>query len=231
MKLRWRQIRRSIWFRPALSALSAVAILAIAPLLGGIVPRSWASWMTRDAVEKTLTILASSMPAVAIFSVATMFSALQAAAQSATPRARSLMTEDRSAQNAISTFIGAFLFSTVGLIGITTGFYDEVGQFIVFVLSLALIGLVTYTLIGWIQRLGRIGGVERPSDDRGGHEGSLQRDAKAPAFGGPRFHEPKKGVEIHAEEVGYVQSRRRRRGQSRPKRTPSCTSWLAPARS
>ena len=207
MKLRWRQVRRSIWFRPALSALSAVAILAIAPLLGGIVPRPWAAWMTRDAVEKTLTILASSMPAVAIFSVATMFSALQAAAQSATPRARSLMTEDRSAQNAISTFIGAFLFSTVGLIGITTGFYDEVGQFIVFVLSLALIGLVTYTLIGWIQRLSRIGGVEEAIRTiEVATKEALQRDAKAPAFGGRMASRPKKGVEIHAEEVGYVQS-------------------------
>jgi len=207
VKLRWRQVRRSIWFRPALSALSAVAILAIAPLLGGIVPRPWAAWMTRDAVEKTLTILASSMPAVAIFSVATMFSALQAAAQSATPRARSLMTEDRSAQNAISTFIGAFLFSTVGLIGITTGFYDEVGQFIVFVLSLALIGLVTYTLIGWIQRLSRIGGVEEAIRTiEVATKEALQRDAKAPAFGGRMASRPKKGVEIHAEEVGYVQS-------------------------
>lgn len=184
-----------------------MAILALAPLLGAIVPRTWAAWMTRDAVEKTLTILATSMPAVAIFAVATMFSALQAAAQSATPRARSLMTEDRSAQNAISTFIGAFLFSTVGLIGITTGFYDDVGCFIVFVLAMALIGLVTSTLIGWIQRLSRIGGVEEAirTIEKATND-ALERDAKAPAFGGRIAKRPAKGIEIHADEVGYVQS-------------------------
>lgn len=134
---------RSIWFRPAAYALAAMAAILFTPLLAGLVPDSWAGAVNLESVETTLNILASSMLAVAIFALATMFSAFQAAAQAATPRARPLMTQDRTAQGAISTFVGAFLFSLLGLIGLTTNFYNEAEVLVLFVLSLLLVVIVS----------------------------------------------------------------------------------------
>ena len=109
---------RSIWFRPALYALASVLTIGLTPIVAVFIPENWTGWINDGAVEQTLEILASSLLAVAIFALATMFQAFQAAAQAATPRARPLMTEDRTAQTAVSTFIGAFLFSLLALIGL-----------------------------------------------------------------------------------------------------------------
>ncbi len=95
-----RRIWQSIWFLPAIYALAAVLAVGVAPVIGGYLPESWVALVEIDALAATLNILASSMLAVAIFSMATMFSAFQAAANSATPRARPLLTQDRTAQTA-----------------------------------------------------------------------------------------------------------------------------------
>ena len=160
LKFYLRRIWQSIWFLPAVYALTAVLAVGVAPVIGGFLPASWVALIKVDALAATLNILASSMLAVAIFSMATMFSAFQAAASSATPRARPLLTQDRTAQTAISTFVGAFLFSLLGLIGVNSGLYGESAVVVLLALTLLLVVHVVLMLIRWIDRLSGFGGVE-----------------------------------------------------------------------
>ena len=155
-----RRIWQSIWFLPAIYAVAAVLAVGVAPVIGGYLPDDWVALVKIDALAATLNILASSMLAVAIFSMATMFSAFQAAASSATPRARPLLTQDRTAQTAISTFVGAFLFSLLGLIGVNSGLYGEAAVVVLLALTLLLVVHVVVMLIRWIHRLSGFGGVE-----------------------------------------------------------------------
>ncbi len=122
-------------------------------------PNGLETILTAEALETILSILASSMLAVAIFSLGTMVSSLEAAASAATPRARHLLTQDRTAQRAISTFIGAFIFSILGIIGLSTGIYDAQSAASIFIATILMIFIVIVMLISWIKRLSEIGGV------------------------------------------------------------------------
>ena len=85
-----------------------------------------------DGVDDLLGVLANTLLAVAIFSLGIMVSSLQAAASAATPRARPLLMQDRTAQNAISVFIGGFIFAIVGTVGLSTNYYDAPARVILF---------------------------------------------------------------------------------------------------
>lgn len=202
------RVVRSIWFRPALYALASVFTIALTPIAAIFVPESWSDWINAAAVEQVLEILASSLLAVAIFALATMFQAFQAAAQAATPRARPLMTQDRTAQTAVSTFIGAFLFSLLALIGLSTGLYAAADLPVLFALTVLLVCVVVYALIRWIQRLSGFGGVEEAilAIERATRE-AIRTEVRRPAIGGsPADAAPDGARPVQPACTGYVQS-------------------------
>lgn len=209
-RLRYYALRawRSIWIRPAAYAVLAVLALAVTPLVQPLIPDSWLFKVEVEMVDRVLDILTSSMLAVAIFSLSTLVTQLNAAAQGATPRTRELLAEDRTAHNAISTFIGAFLFGVLGLIGLHLGLYDQTGLVVLFVLSLLLIALVVVNLILWIRRLSSMGGVgeaiERVEDAASKAFAKLARD---PWMGGREAGEPLPGARpVLSDTTGFVQS-------------------------
>jgi len=204
---RLRRASRSIGVRPSLYALAAVLALALGPLLSRAVPERYLAVLTEEPLRNLLSILASSMLAVAIFSLGTMVSAFQAAAASATPRARPLLAEDRTAQTAIATFIGAFLFSVAGLVGLALGLFDPGGRLILFVLAVAMIGIVVTTLIRWLEALAGMGGVgEAVELVETATAGALTADARTPALGGaPADGRPPAGHPLRIDRFAFVQ--------------------------
>jgi len=86
-----------------------------------------------------------------------MVSAYGSATSTATPRTIALMLADDRSQNALSTFLGTFLFSIVGIIGLSAGYYDDRGRIILFFATIAVIVVITGTLINWIQQLSTFG--------------------------------------------------------------------------
>src|SRR5690606_5779125 len=114
-----RQLVQRMWFLPAAFSLIAVLSIAIAWFLARFAPETLPFTMPSNGVMSILTILASSLLTVAVFALSTMVSALSSASASTSPRAMPLITGDRSAQTSISVFIGAFLFSIVGIIGLS----------------------------------------------------------------------------------------------------------------
>ncbi len=88
-----------------------------------------------------------------------MVSAYGAATSNVTPRAVALLVEDSTSQNALSTFLGAFLFAIVGIIALSTGFYGEQGRVLLFVGTIALIVVIVVTLLRWIQHIALLGRV------------------------------------------------------------------------
>ena len=158
---RWRwligQLWGRMWFRSTLFSLGAVAAALGAVALGPFVPSGSSRQIGADAVGDILGILASSMLTVATFSLSTLVAAYAAATNTATPRATTLLMEDSTAQNALGTFIGAFLFSLVGIIALNTGLYGEEGRVVLFLATLVVVAIVVITLLRWIDRLPRMG--------------------------------------------------------------------------
>lgn len=162
--LQWRlwlgRITRKIWFRAALISILSVMLALASAGLAPFIPYEFSLKIGSDAVDNILTILASSMLAVTTFSLTAMVAAFSRAAQQVTPRATQLLIEDKTAQNALSTFLGAFLFGIVGIIALSTDFYGAQGRVILYIGTILLIAWIAFNLLRWIQALTQFGRVE-----------------------------------------------------------------------
>lgn len=168
MLARWRwvllQLTKRLWFRASLFSLLGIATALLAVVFKDYIPESLPARIGADAVDKILGIIASSMLAVTTFSLSTMVTAYGAASSGVTPRATTLVMEDTTTQNALATFIGSFLFSLVGIIALSTGAYGTQGRVLLFAVTIAVVTLIVYTLLRWIDHLSKLGRVGETID-------------------------------------------------------------------
>lgn len=116
----WNRIREKLWVKPLLMCLLSIAAAFLATLADQPGVREWMPKVSRESVETLLELVASTMLVIAMFSVGSMVAAYASASSSATPRSFPLVLADDTSQNALSTFIGVFIFSVVALIALKT---------------------------------------------------------------------------------------------------------------
>lgn len=202
-----RRAARQLWFTVALYCVLGVLTALSALVLDPLIPDDVSSKIGADAVDRILGILASSMLAVATFSIATMVQAFASAASGATPRATQLLVEDRTAQRALATFIGTFVFSLVSIIALSTGAYGPSGRLVLFFVTLCVIVLIVVMLLRWIDRLSKLGRVGETVDQvEAATRRAIVARRKRPYLGGePDTGAPPVTCEVVASEIGYVQ--------------------------
>ena len=166
--------------------------------------------LSADAVESLLNIIASSMLAVTTFSLGVMTSAFGAASTNVTPRATQLLMEDRLTQNVLSTFIGAFLFSIVGIIVLKTGSYDGRGRTVLFLITIVVIGLVIIQLLRWINHLVSLGRMGTTIDRvEGAARAAIAVRLAEPYLGAHCWRKettvPSAAIAVRAGTIGYIQ--------------------------
>lgn len=207
---RWRLLKfsRKLWVRASFFAVIAVLTALLALAVKDHLPPGLGAGMGADSVDSLLNILASSMLAVTTFSLGIMLSAFGSAAGNVTPRAARLLMDDTATQNALATFLGAFLFSIVGIIALKAGIYGESGRLVLFLVTIAVIVVIVVTFIRWIEILrtfGRMGDtisrVERAARE------SLEARLSSPYLGGkPRPGPvPDDAVPVVSSKTGYVE--------------------------
>ncbi|RYH03431.1 DUF2254 domain-containing protein [Salipiger sp. IMCC34102] len=160
LRYRLNRLFREIWVPIGAYAASGVLAAGVAWVLRGTIPDTWVFKIGADAIDSILNILASSMLAVTTFSLSIMLSAFSSASSTATPRAFTLLKEDHTAQQVLASFIGAFIFSLVGIISLQVGIYGDGGRVILFVATLLVLTLIIVNLVRWIGHLtdfGRLG--------------------------------------------------------------------------
>lgn len=210
MNAKWRilllRITRQLWFRSALYGAFGVVSALIGAVAKPLIPESVAAQIGVSSVGNILGILASSMLAVTTFSLSTMVAAYAAASSNATPRASTLLIEDSGSQGALATFIGAFLFSIVGLIALSTGIYGNSGRLILFAATILMIVMIVVTLLRWINQLSRLGRVSETIDrvERATRE-AMKTLAAAPYLHASPWKEPPPDASsIFSATIGYV---------------------------
>jgi uncharacterized membrane protein len=201
-----RRLVRRIWFRAAMFSLAAIALALLAGVLGPFLPDALAVELGQNSVDSILQIIASSMLAVTTFSLTAMVSAYSAATTTATPRATQLLVADPTSQNALSMFIGSFLFSIVGIVALSTGYYTEQGRTVLFFGTLAVIAIIAITLLRWIAHLAQFG---RMADVIDRVEQAATRAARAfaarPHLGArPPVPVPTRARAVFADDIGYI---------------------------
>lgn len=210
MLTRWKlylgRLTRRMWFRSTLYGAMGVATALAGAFLKFLIPAGLATRIGADSVGNILGILAASMLTVTTFSLSTMVSAYGSASNSATPRAARLLIEDSRAQGALATFIGAFLFSIVGLIALSTGLYGDSGRLVLFGATVGVIVVITVTLLRAIEQFSRFGRLGETIDlvERA-TQAAMKRRAADPLLGGapPRQAAPG-AVALTDERIAYV---------------------------
>ncbi len=202
-----RKFKKQIWVRATVFSLAAVLSAVLAAFAEPFLPDDIRLTLAAGSVGNILNILASSMLAVTIFSLSIMVSAYSAAAANVTPRSTKLLLSDSVAQNTLATFVGSFLFSVVGIIGLAAGFYGVRGRIILFLATLVVLFIITGTLLRWIEQLGKFGRVgdtikrvEEAATEPARHWGSLPRMGAR-----PWRSVPEGAAQVTPSKIGYVQ--------------------------
>lgn len=210
-KWQWilKQFTSRLWWRATIFCLIGILTAFFAVLFKDFIPPHISRTVGAEAVDAILGILASSMLAVTTFSLSTMVAAYAAASSSATPRATKLLLEDSTTQNALSVFIGSFLYSLVGIIALQIGVYGESGRLILFVVTLAVIFIIIAMLLQWMDHLSRLGRVGDTIDlVEIATQKAIKQRLKKPCLGGTPLvdYKPKPShVALKHPDIGYIQ--------------------------
>ncbi len=201
------RLLRKTWVRCVLFSLVGVLAVAMSMVLGPSIPEDVADRLGSDAIGSILNIIATSMLTVTIFSASTMVSSFTAVASSATPRASQLLIEDTTIQNTLATFIGAFLYSVIALIGLNAQIYGGGGRLVLFGFTIAILLVVVVVLLRWIDYLSVLGrmGETLLRVEKATTRAMDQRLAR-PCLGGKPLRRGSQGrYTVRASETGFVQ--------------------------
>lgn len=197
-----------LWVKPLFVCLGSIIAVFLAHLSDVFGMARFVPDISSDSIETLLTIMSSSMLVIATFAVGSMLSAYDAAGSTTTPRSFSLVVADDVSQNALSTFVGAFIFSIVALIALTNGYFGKAGHFAVFLFTVINLAMVVLIFVRWVDRIARLG---RRGSTIGKVEtaaaAALQRRRCAPNLRGvPVRGDASAGsTPIYADTIGYVQ--------------------------
>ncbi|WP_345817531.1 DUF2254 domain-containing protein (plasmid) [Paraburkholderia sp. PREW-6R] len=205
------QFVRKLWVRATLIGALGVLAAVAAAVAERYLPWQFSGNIGADAVESILSIMASSMLAVTTFSLNIMTSAYGSATNTVTPRATILLIQDSVTQNALSTFVGSFLFSMVALVVLKVGAYGPQGRSVLFVMTIIVIALVVIALLRWINHLTLLGRVGETTDRvEEATRSAIEDRLDEPFLGGRELGDPSTQIPdgcepLHAGATGYVQ--------------------------
>jgi uncharacterized membrane protein len=201
-----RQLGQKLWLRSAIFVALGVLTVPAARLVQPLIPTGVALTLGSDAVGSILDVIATSMLAVTTFSLATMVQASAAVVDNTTPRAAKLLTDDNITLNALSTFVGAFMFSLVGIIVLNTGVFDVRGRMVLLIVTLAVIAVIVVTLLRWIDVLSRIARVDETLDRVEAAVSTALQARRRHAFlgGTPPVPLPAHAEPLASDRVGHV---------------------------
>lgn len=200
--------KEKLWIKPlGFCLLSLLAVFA-AKIVDGTSLAEHLPKIEPDSVKTLLSIMASSMMVIATFSAGAMVNAYASASQSSTPRSLGLIISDDVSQNALSTFVGAFIYSAVALTAMSQGFYEQAGVFLLFCITCLAFAVVILTFIRWVDSVARLGRVESTTlKVEEATQRAIEQRIKTPCLGAIPAGDIKEqgSFAVQTSEVGYIQ--------------------------
>lgn len=201
------RLREKLWIRPLVACLLSLFGAFVAKGVQFTPLARYTPDVELDSVETLLVTMSGSMLVIATFAVGSMVSALASAGSSATPRTFPLVVSDDTSQNALSIFIGAFIFSLVSIVFVKNDFYNNSGLFALLVLTGITFIIVILTFVRWVDSIARLGRLGTTIDktmlvtDK-----AMQRRRLAPTLRcSPVSSATGTGIAVTSSEIGYVQ--------------------------
>ena len=200
------RLQEKLWVRPLILCGISVLSVFVASLADWLGFPFGVPDISADSLETLLRIISSSMLVIAVFAVGSMLSAYASAANNATPRSFPVVVADDISQNALSAFIGAFIFGIVGLIALLNGVYGRAGRFCLFAFTIIVFTIVILSFVTWVDRiarLGRLGNTVTRLEAVAAR--ALANRARNPTLGALRSENGIGVTAIYPQEVGYIQ--------------------------
>ncbi len=198
---------RKLWVRVVLFGMLAFVGLVAARLGAVFLPIRLTASVEIASVDRLLNIISNSMLAVTTFSLTVMVSVYRATSTQWTPRIHRLMLEDRTTQNTLATFIGAYVYATMGIVLRETGLFGPEHAFLIFYLTVAVMAIIVIYIIRWtlhLQTFGSLIDTARQVEDITTRR--LKERLESPCLGGRPFVDVPTGTyEVKAEVTGYIQ--------------------------
>lgn len=201
------RIQQRLWIRPLLLCLFSIAAVFTAQFADSTALGQYVPELAPDSLDALLTVMASSMLVIATFSVGSMVSAYASASNNVTPRSFSVVVADDASQNALSVFVGAFIFSIVALTVLNNSYFGPAGLFVLFLVTALVFGLVIITFVRWVDRIARLGRMGSTIEKvENATAKALRRRRNSPTLRGlPVSSTKQQGHAVFADSVGYVQ--------------------------
>jgi uncharacterized membrane protein len=200
-------LSQKIWIKPLISSLLSIGAAFLAQLADTSIIADISPVIQKSSIESLLTTISASMLVIAIFAVGAMLSAFSAASGTATPRSFKLVVADDVSQNALSIFIGSFIFSIVATIALQNGLYGKAGYFLLFILTLIVFGTVIITFLKWVEsisKLGRLSNTIKKVEDATS-KAMKERKSDLLLGGIPVRNKLTKENPVFSNQIGYVQ--------------------------
>ncbi|MGE9289434.1 MAG: DUF2254 domain-containing protein [Puniceicoccales bacterium] len=200
------RLAETLWLRPLVMCIVSVIALGIAYYAGTWIEDGTFPEITPGSLKMLLGVLTSGMLVIATFAAGAMISAYASASNTATPRAFPIIVADDVSQNALSTFVGAFLFAVIALLAIMNEAFSSGGRFLLLLLTLAVFWVVVMTFIRWVDRIARLGRLGMTLDQV---EQTVSRSIRhyqtSWVWNCPASPSPLEGTPVFGSSIGYLQ--------------------------
>lgn len=203
-----RGLSRKLWVRVVGMGLLSFVAVGLSQVFETLLPEGLARSLSGTAADRLLDIIANAMLAVTIFSITVMVSVYRASSSQFTPRVHRLIMQDRTTQNTLSVFIGAYVFALTAIILRELGVYVDDRAFVLFWMIVAVLVVIVVYLIRWVLHLQTFGSLidttrqlEEVTRER------FKERLRDPCLGATPLVEdlPENATPIAANETGYVQ--------------------------
>ena len=187
--------------------LLAFVALGLTQLFEPLVPKEVATRLTGEAADRLLQIIADAMLAVTIFSITIMVTVYRSTSAQFTPRAHRLIIQDRTTQNTLAVFIGAYVYALVAIIMRELGVYVDERSFVLFLTTVMVLAIIVIFLIRWVLHLQSFGSLIDTTRQIESVTTSLFKERlKTPCMGGHPLTgpAPDDARPIFAPESGYL---------------------------
>ncbi|MDA8621373.1 DUF2254 domain-containing protein [Psychrosphaera sp.] len=201
-----RRLKERLWVKPLFSCALSVLAIFFARLGDTYFSDAAVMDISVDTLKTLFSIISASMLGMAVFAVGSMLSAYSSVSTSATPHAFDIVITDDVSQYALSIFVGAFIFSVIGIIALMNGLYGDTGRFVIFILTLLVFAIVILGFVRWVDNIARLGTLGKTiSKVEAVTEKALIRHHELTA-GALDFNDVEgQADEIYSGEIGYLQ--------------------------
>ncbi|UWR20907.1 DUF2254 domain-containing protein [Sulfitobacter sp. S190] len=150
---------RKLWVRVVIMGLMSVVALVFTQIVGHYIPQEWARSVDGESADRLLLIIANAMLAVTTFSITVMVSVRRATSSQWTPRVHRLIVQDRTTQNVLAVFIGAYVYALTAIIMRETGIFKDDSAFVLFCMTVLVLAVIVVYLVRWVLHLQSFGSL------------------------------------------------------------------------